>query len=216
VTPQLLVIAKAPVPGRVKTRLVPPCTHASAALIAAAALADTLDAVSATPAARRVLVVEGSHPPPDGWHLVAQRGLGLGERLVHAFADTAMAGVPSLLVGMDTPQATPALLAVLSGLLEAADAVLAPAVDGGWWALALRDPTHARVLADVPMSTSDTGTLTVTALRGLGLTVASGPRLRDVDVAADAYAVAALCPGSRFAEAVSLHLGTPEVAVAAR
>ena len=55
-TSQLLVIAKAPVPGRVKTRLCPPCTPHQAARLAAEALTDTLAAVRATPAARRVLV----------------------------------------------------------------------------------------------------------------------------------------------------------------
>jgi glycosyltransferase A (GT-A) superfamily protein (DUF2064 family) len=53
----LLVIAKQPVPGRVKTRLVPPCTHEQAAALAEAALADTLRTVLMAPAARRVLVL---------------------------------------------------------------------------------------------------------------------------------------------------------------
>ena len=52
----LLVIAKQPVPGRVKTRLVPPCTHEQAAVLAEAALADTLHTVLMTPARRRILV----------------------------------------------------------------------------------------------------------------------------------------------------------------
>ncbi|HLM51248.1 MAG TPA: hypothetical protein VK279_11935, partial [Solirubrobacteraceae bacterium] len=59
----LVVLAKAPVRGNVKTRLSPPCTPEQAADLAAAALADTLDAVLATPAARRVIVLDG-HPGP--------------------------------------------------------------------------------------------------------------------------------------------------------
>ena len=51
----LLVIAKQPVPGRVKTRLVPPCTYEQAAVLAEAALADTLRAALLAPARRRVL-----------------------------------------------------------------------------------------------------------------------------------------------------------------
>ncbi|NEB80628.1 glycosyltransferase, partial [Streptomyces sp. SID14478] len=54
----VLVLAKAPVPGRVKTRLTPPFTPVEAARLAAAALRDTLDAVLAAPARRRVLVLE--------------------------------------------------------------------------------------------------------------------------------------------------------------
>jgi uncharacterized protein len=199
----LLVLAKTPVPGRVKTRLCPPCTPEQAAHIAAASLADTLDAVAVTPALGRTLVVEGDHPAPPGWGRASQRGGGLGERLVHAFS---VSDGPSLLVGMDTPQLTPSLLTGLAAGLDASDAVLAPACDGGWWALALRDPAHARVLSGVPMSTSDTGVLTAAALLDLGLTVHTGPELRDVDLAADAWAVAGLCPGSRFADAVVRHV----------
>ena len=82
----LLVIAKQPVPGQVKTRLCPPCTPEQAAAVARAALLDTLDAVSRTPAASRTLVISGRHTPPAGWRVVAQRGVGLAERLAHAFA----------------------------------------------------------------------------------------------------------------------------------
>ena len=53
---QLLVLAKEPVAGRVKTRLCPPLTPEQSAQVAAAALADTLDAVRSTPVAARVLV----------------------------------------------------------------------------------------------------------------------------------------------------------------
>lgn len=59
----LLVIAKQPVPGRVKTRLVPPCTHEQAAALAEAALTDTLHTVLKVPATRRVLVLDGEPGP---------------------------------------------------------------------------------------------------------------------------------------------------------
>jgi rSAM/selenodomain-associated transferase 1 len=200
----LLVVAKTPEPGRVKTRLCPPCTPEQAARVAAAALADTVDAVTATPARHRTLVVDGPHPAPPGWHRVAQRGGGLGTRLAHAFADTRRPGTPSLLVGMDTPQLTAGRLAGAADLLGSADAVLGLAEDGGWWALGLAEPRHAAVLREIPMSQPTTGAQTLAALRRRGLRVAALPVLRDVDTAADALAVAALCPpGSRFATAVS-------------
>jgi uncharacterized protein len=213
---QLLVIAKAPVPGEVKTRLCPPCTPAQAAGVAAAALADTLDVVSSAPAVRRTLVVRGSYAAPPGWHIVPQRGDGLGERLVHGYADTALPGTASLLIGMDTPQATAALLAEATARLAngSVDAVFGPAADGGWWALGLREPRHAAVLGTVPMSTPHTGAHTVAALRARGLAVDILPVLRDVDTADDAYAVAALCrPGGRFAAAVPLLVPQPAEAV---
>ncbi|GAB4054341.1 TIGR04282 family arsenosugar biosynthesis glycosyltransferase [Catellatospora paridis] len=210
---QFLVIAKAPVPGRVKTRLCPPCSPRQAAAIAAAALADTLAVVDATSARRRTLVVDGDHPAPPGWAAVPQRGDGLGERLAYAFADTALPGVPTALVGMDTPQLSPGLLASAVDALDTVDAALGPAVDGGWWILALREPAHAAALAGVPMSTADTGALTLAALHGLGLRTARLATLRDVDTAADARAVAAEHPHGRFADAVRVHLPAPHGAL---
>lgn len=209
-TVQLIVLAKTPVPGRVKTRLCPPCTPEEAAAVAAAALADTLDTVTATPAAVRTLVVDGDHPAPPGWSRVAQRGDGLGERLAHAYADSMIPGRPALLIGMDTPQVTASLLAASIDRLTAdgTDAVLGPAEDGGWWALGLHDPAHADVLRDVPMSTPETFTRTSAALAARGLRTVVLPRLRDVDSADDAYAVASLCPvTSRFARAVPVAVG---------
>jgi len=119
-------------------------------------------------------------------------------------------------VGMDTPQVSAGHLDAVLSLLGAAggpDAVLGPAADGGWWALGLRDPGHASVLRTIPTSTATTGEQTLAALRGSGLRVRLLPRLRDVDTAADARAVAALCPpGSRFARAVAAEVPSPVAA----
>jgi glycosyltransferase A (GT-A) superfamily protein (DUF2064 family) len=190
----LLVIAKQPVPGRVKTRLVPPCTDEQAAALAEAALADTLHAVLAVPAARRVLVLEGEPGAwlPPGFDILPQCGGPLDERLAGAFC--AVRG-PALLIGMDTPQVTPALLAVD---WHAADAVFGPADDGGFWALGLRTPDPA-LLRGVPMSVPHTGAIQRARLAAAGLRVTDLPRLRDVDTAADAVAVALEAPHSRFA-----------------
>lgn len=199
---QFVVVAKQPRPGKAKTRLCPPCHPHQAADLAAAALADTLDVVDATPAARRVLLLDGTYAPPAGWHVVPQRGDGLGARLAHGFADTALPEVPTLLIGMDTPQVTPPLLGNVASGLSNADAVLGMAADGGWWTLALSEPDRAKVLAGVPMSRPDTGRLTLTALRECGLRVELAPSLRDFDTAADLPEVAAACPDTRFARAV--------------
>ena len=190
----LLVIAKQPVPGRVKTRLVPPCSYEQAASLAEAALADTLGAVLMTPARRRVLVLDGQPGPwlPPGFDIVPQCAGPLDERLAAAFA--AVSG-PALLIGMDTPQVTPRLLTVD---WETADAAFGPAADGGFWALGLRTP-DAALLRGVPMSTATTGAIQRARLRAAGLRVLDLPQLRDVDTAADAVAVARQAPRSRFA-----------------
>ena len=204
---QLLVMAKSPVPGRVKTRLCPPCAPEQAATVAAAALADTLRVAGTVPGVRHTLVVDGDHPAPPGWTRMPQRGGDLGERLANAFADCAVPGVPALLIGMDTPQVTAEMLRVAAGVLGTGEPVLGPAEDGGWWALGLPDPAAAAVLTTVPMSTEQTGKLTLAALRGRGRRPVLLNRLRDVDTAADAIEVAALCPpGHRFPAAVARHL----------
>lgn len=189
----LLVVAKQPRPGRVKTRLTPPCTPGQAAALAEAALADTLHAVLAAPARRRVLVLDGEPGAwlPPGFDIVPQCDGGLDERLAGAFA---VADGPALLIGMDTPQVTPGLLTVD---WEAADAWFGPAADGGFWALGLRVPDPALVRG-VPMSVASTAAVQRARLQAAGLRVADLPRLRDVDTAADAVAVAGQAPRSRF------------------
>ncbi|WBB68067.1 DUF2064 domain-containing protein [Micromonospora sp. WMMD812] len=210
----LLVMAKAPVPGVVKTRLCPPASPAQAARIAAAALRDTLDAVRATPGVIPVLARAGRFADAEdgaaltaalaGWVVLEQRGGGLGERLANAHAEVATAypGRAVLQIGMDTPQLTAARLAAAVRRLDSAEAVLGAALDGGWWSLGLRDPRQAALLRTVPMSTPDTGRHTWVALGERGLRTAPLPVLRDVDEWPDALAVAAQVPDGRFARQV--------------
>jgi uncharacterized protein len=181
----IVVMAKEPVAGRVKTRLCPPCTPDEAAAIARAALADTIDAALASSAPVEV---------------VAQRGDGLAERLAHAAVDI---GGPLVIIGMDTPQVTPRVLdEAATGLLDATtDAVLGPAPDGGYWCIGLRDP-DAEVFRGVPMSTADTGREQLASLERRGLRVGTLRTLRDVDTFDDALAVAACAEDGRFARAV--------------
>jgi rSAM/selenodomain-associated transferase 1 len=201
--PSIIVVAKSPVPGRVKTRLCPPCTHREAASIAAAALADTLETVSDTPAHARVLALDGAAGTwvPDGFVIVPQLGRGLDERLANAFA--AVTG-PALLIGMDTPQASRNQLVRAMAKLEDpdVDAVLGAATDGGWWAIGLRraDP---RVFIGVPMSTEHTGADQLARLNLLGYRTRLLDELHDVDTFADAVEVARTIPESRFAAAVN-------------
>jgi glycosyltransferase A (GT-A) superfamily protein (DUF2064 family) len=210
-TARMLVVAKAPVAGRVKTRLGAEIGMATAADIAAAALLDTMVACrDAFGAGACLLALSGDFADAvrgdelaraaDGWSVARQRGSTFAERLANAHLDVPPGG-PVVQVGMDTPQLTPAMLAQVAAATDAHDAVLGPAEDGGWWVLALRRPTAARSLHDVPMSTPTTYDDTRRALVGEGLDVGVAATLRDVDTVADAAAVAAVVPGSHFAEA---------------
>jgi rSAM/selenodomain-associated transferase 1 len=211
VRPALIVIAKAPVAGRVKTRLCPPCTPAQAAELAEAALRDTLNAAArATRAGRRVVALDGTPGAwlPDGFETIAQRGDGLAERLAAAFADV---GEPAFLVGMDTPQLTPELLDAGLDAVAADGCAFGAALDGGYWGIGLHTAAPA-VFAGVPMSTAHTGAAQRAQMGLLGLRPRSLPTLSDVDTFEDALAVAAEAPGTRFAEQVAALMMLEEVA----
>lgn len=194
----VLVMAKAPVAGRVKTRLCPPCTPKEAAALAEAALADTLDAVAACGASRRIVALDGDPGPwlPPGFEVVPQVGGGLDRRLAAAWAG---AGGPGVQIGMDTPQVTAGLLDEALASLDGTSAALGLAVDGGWWAVGLRRP-DPRAFLRVPMSTAGTGAAQLARLRRLGLDVTLLPTLVDLDTAADLPAVVASGSAIRTAE----------------
>src|SRR5271168_4299476 len=174
----LLVVAKAPVAGRAKTRL--------------AATVGELDAAAGAAEIRRRLA---------SFVVIDQRGNNFGDRLANAHGDAAAVGGQSVLqIGMDTPQVTAELLYDCGRRLVEAPAVLGFARDGGWWALGVHTAALAECLRDVPMSQPDTGALTLKALHGNGVDVALLDELADFDVADDLAAVREVCqPGSRFA-----------------
>jgi glycosyltransferase A (GT-A) superfamily protein (DUF2064 family) len=196
-------MAKAPVPGRVKTRLMPTFTATDAAAIAHAALADTLHAVRACAADKRVVAMAGVPVPRELCHdveVIAQRGASFNERLTAAWA---YAGTPGVQIGMDTPHVTAELLdEALSQLVDGPDdAVLGMAVDGGWWAIGFRRPVPAAFVG-VPTSNDDTGARQLEHLRRLGVSVGMLPELCDMDRPEDVAAIAAAYP----------HLNTARVA----
>lgn len=213
----LLVLAKAPVPGEVKTRLCPPATFAQAARIAAAAFLDTVDAVLAVPDVTPVVALSGDLARAvdaaaltaqlRATTVLAQRGTTLGQRIAAAYADTAvvLGHRPVLQIGMDTPQVDAKLLSQCLELLDGdgVDAALGLATDGGWWVLGVRRPELVDLIADIPTSRPDTGARTMAALRAAGCRVVELPELSDVDTWDDAAAVAPDVPDGRFAAAVA-------------
>ncbi|MCB0978729.1 MAG: glycosyltransferase [Acidimicrobiales bacterium] len=177
----VLVMAKAPVPGRVKTRLQTRLCPAEAAAVAEAALRDTLGAASACRAERRVIALDGLPGPwiEPGFEVVGQGEGDLGARLNIAWRSVRGPGIQ---IGMDTPQVTAEQLD--DGLdrlgRPSCDAVLGPATDGGWWALGLARPIEG-VFDGVPMSAPDTGERQLAHLRSMGLRVELLEELGDLD-----------------------------------
>ena len=196
----LVLLAKEPVPGRVKTRLHTGFSPQEAATLAAAAIEDTVQVLAAADARHRLVALDGSPGPwvPDGFEVVPQPHGDFGGRLTAAIDAGFDRGGPVLLVGMDTPQLGDALADVS---FDGVDAVLGLTDDGGFWAIGLR-ARQVGVFDDVPMSTDHTGADQLHRLRtDLGLRVRLLPRLRDVDEPADARAVALAHPHTRFAAA---------------
>jgi glycosyltransferase A (GT-A) superfamily protein (DUF2064 family) len=200
----VLVMAKAPVAGAVKTRLCPPCTQEEAAAVAEAALADTLAAVAACGAGRKVVALDGPGGPwlAPGLEVIPQRGATFAARLANAWADLGGAG---LQIGMDTPQVGPGELDELLEVLIRGPqrrAVLGPAADGGWWSLglpALAPGAYAGLFEGVAMSTPRTGDDQRRRLRTIGFDVVLGGLHRDIDTVSDLAEVAAGIPASRTA-----------------
>ena len=203
-TGTLIVMAKSPVAGQVKTRLTTGFTPAQAAALAQACLRDTLDTLVAAPANRRVVAWEGVRRSwvPAGVDVEAQSGVGLDGRISNALEE-ALCGAGrgptsrtrALLVGMDTPQLRPQDLGLDWG---DADAVLGLCPDGGYWAIGL-SRFHPDAVKGVPMSTPLTGRLQLERLQLLGFRVRLLPMMRDVDTPADAAIVARVAPDTRFA-----------------
>lgn len=200
------IIAKAPVAGRVKTRLCPPCTPQQAADVAAAALADTfaaVDLVAAATGARRVLLLDGDVQSwmPTDYEVIAQRGDGLGERLQNGFVDSG----PGVIIGMETPHVAPWLVEGLAAV-RAGHNVLGPATDGGYWMIGLCAESMQFVLdvfRSVPMSTAETGAEQLRMLQELGREVMLLPTARDLDDFEDLCEVAAARRGGRLGEVIA-------------
>ncbi|MEO5651567.1 MAG: DUF2064 domain-containing protein [Marmoricola sp.] len=216
-SPVVLVMAKAPVAGLVKTRLGQVIGMEEAAELAAAALLDTFAAcIEAYGVPRCHLALDGelavAHRAEEllaatrGWIVHPQRGDSFAERLVNAHHDTAAAALaPIVQIGMDTPQLTAAALEEAAALLVGPDdAVLGPAEDGGWWLLGVGGPHLLAHLTEVPMSTEETCQHTRDALIRAGARVREIGVLRDVDEHEDARLVADAAKGSHFAKALEL------------
>ena len=189
----LLVFAKEPRAGEVKTRLCPPLTREEAAALYACMLDDVLEA-SAAEAATLGLAPLLCVAPAEacerlaarapGWRVLPQRGPDLGARMERAAAEAAALGfAPLLLRGSDSPALEPALLRAALAAVADVDVALSPDPDGGYNLVALRAAVPG--LFRHPMSTARVLEDTLARARALGLRSRLLPAGFDLDVAAD-------------------------------
>lgn len=181
---RIVVFAKQPVPGRVKTRLIPALGAEGSARLAEAMLDSTIAEARATG-----LDVElCGEPDSSAWFAedvtrTAQGAGDLGERLARA-AERVLESEPVLLIGADCPALDRALLAAAASALDDADAVIFPAEDGGYVLLGLRR-FDATLFAGIAWGGDAVLAATVARIEALGWTLHLGPTLRDVDEPAD-------------------------------
>jgi hypothetical protein len=179
----ICVMAKAPRPGQVKTRLCPPLEPDQAAALAAAFLLDTWAA--ATAACDRVLLARAGaradFPPQlrdaPGFE---QRGSDLGARMEHAARTGLDRGARVLVIGSDLPGLPVSHLEDAAARLDQADVVLGPSSDGGFYAIGF-EQCPVGCLANIPWSSPHTCERTVARLRQVGLEVSEGLPFDDVD-----------------------------------
>jgi rSAM/selenodomain-associated transferase 1 len=193
---RVLIVAKAPVAGRSKTRLVPPLDGGQAAALHRAMLLDTLAACRREVDDVRLLAASAADVAPlralcPEVPVEAQPGQGLAEALRLGLAWSIPAAGPTAILSSDIPGTPPGELGRAFALLAAgADIVLGPSTDGGYWLFAARE-AHDEPFRDIPWSTASTLAITLERCRGAGLEVEQIRPWRDVDTMADLLALAA-------------------------
>ncbi len=187
------LVARAPVPGRCKTRLARAIGPIPAARLYEAMLRDSLDSYARIPARRHVLLAA---PEDDGvaalrvlaspaWEIEPQVGYDLGERLMHAMLSLGAHGDSVVLASSDSPMVPfDAIEVGLSSLAVPGNAVIGPAADGGYYLIGVSE-TQPGVLERIRWSTSVVFDQTVERCAGLGLAVTRLPPSYDIDEPAD-------------------------------
>ena len=192
----LAIMAKAPRPGKVKTRLSPPLTPDQAAAINTCFLRDTTaniaslaedgacaGVVSYTPVGDEYLF-EGLLP--QGYRLMPQRGDGFGERLLTTAQDLFACGFSSVcLIDSDSPTVPREAFAVaVDALQQPGDRiVLGPSQDGGYYLIGMKY-AHTAPFENITWSTASVFAETVAAIQALGVELVTLPLWYDVDDAA--------------------------------
>ena len=197
-TTRIVIFAKAPVPGKVKTRLVPALGDEGAALLAQRMLADTVSrALTAAP--ESVELCAAPHPADPQWAGLLPAGVGLtdqgegdlGQRLAAAATRVLSGGERVLLIGTDCPELGSARLNDAAAALDRHDAVIIPATDGGYVLLGL-SRTDPSLFADIAWSTGTVAQTTIARIRALGWSLFIGEPLNDIDEPSDLQRAQAL------------------------
>ncbi len=205
----LIVFAKRPEPGAVKTRLTPVLTAAEAARLYDAFLRDSLDAYAGLALDRSLgvrLYLTGSGDPveplPGGVSVHEQRGEGLGARMLNAFVETFVAGAERVaVIGTDHPTLPPAFVArAFEELRTPFSVVLGPSDDGGYYLLGMNE-LYPALFEGMTYSHPDVFAHTLDRAEMTGAGVSVLPSWYDVDMPAALRRLAADLDGGAGPEA---------------
>ena len=190
----LLIFAKRPTPGRVKTRLVPPLSPEEAAELYRRMLLDILAKVGQIADVDIVLCYEQGEGAREyfegvvpGGAIRPQEGADLGARMGEAFRYAFAAGYERVaVIGTDSPDLPAEVVDRAYGLLgdSAVDAVFGPSEDGGYYLLAMKR-FHPELFAGIPWSTGEVLERSLDRAAGAGIATVLLPVWYDVDTAAD-------------------------------
>lgn len=189
--PAIALFAKAPLPGFVKTRLVPPLTHEDAARIARASLEDTARFIVPAVAARWTLFLDGDLDPglralaeETGLSVAPQCGSGLGERLKSAFRELRSRGADRVLaIGSDSPTLDPERIVEAIESLAVCDVALGPTEDGGYYLIGTSGD-HESIFDEIPWGSGAAAATTLERARERNLEVRLLSPWYDLDDAA--------------------------------
>ncbi len=192
----LAVMAKAPRPGKVKTRLTPPLAPDQASALNICFIRDTTENIQQVAEASNSAGVVAYTPVgdesafddllPSGFQLLAQRGDGFGERLLHASEDLFSCGFSAVcLIDSDSPtMPQEALLQAVETLSRAGDRmVLGGSDDGGYYLIGIKR-LHHRLFEQIDWSTERVFEQTLERAGEIGLKAELLPTWYDVDDAA--------------------------------
>lgn len=185
---RIVIFAKAPVPGKVKTRLIPALGEIGAARLAHKMLLDTVAEAFAANLSIPELCTD-PHPLDPEWEgflptqhmrITAQGEGDLGDRLARAAKRTIMLREAVLLIGTDCPELDRHRLRAAAETLTRHDAVIHPAHDGGYALLGITrfDPS---LFENIPWSTGRVAAKTIARIQALGWSLHTGDTLRDID-----------------------------------
>jgi uncharacterized protein len=190
----LLIFAKQPVPGRVKTRLSPPLLPEEATELYGCMLGDVLATAASLQDVQKYLFYDGGEEALEyfrarfpGMTCVPQRGKELGERMAEALREVFSRGNgAAVIIGSDSPDLPRAFIEDAFGRLEQGEkgAVIGPSEDGGYYLIGMAT-LHRQLFQDIPWSSAHVMDETLKMAGEAGIGVSLLPLWRDVDTAAD-------------------------------